>query len=320
MWIQRVSETMHARPRLGLAIAGGCLAVVVGMQFAAGTAMAFMMFYPAIMLVAFFAGRLVGYASVVLSALFLWFLYVPPGQQLAPTKESLIGIAAYLILGVLITALTGSMAKALVRLGAMQREAERARDAASALTSEMGHRRRNELMLVDAIARAVTPRTPEGRVALREFSSRIRALAASGDLLIREAEGAPLAELVEGQIKPFCQPERVRRNGPPVLLSALATRYVGMALHELCTNATKHGALSTDDGHVELTWSLDEPGFNIRWKEVGGPPVAETESSGFGRTVLTELVPAALEGNAVLRFAPDGVEWRLSSPPVTTAR
>ncbi len=320
MWIQRVSETMHARPGLGLAIAGGCLAAVVGMQFAAGTTMAFMMFYPAIMLVAFFAGRLAGYASVVFSAVFLWFLYVPPAQHFAPTKESLIGIAAYVFLGVLITALTGSMTKALVRLGAMQREAERARDAAAALTSEMGHRRRNELMLVDAIARAVTPRTPEGRVALREFSNRIRALAASGDLLIREAEGAPLADLVESQIRPFCPPERVRRNGPPVLLSALSTRYVGMALHELCTNATKHGALSADDGHVELTWSLDEPGFNIVWKEIGGPPVIETESSGFGRKVLTELVPAALEGDAVLRFAPDGVEWRLSSPPVATPR
>ncbi|MGE0668766.1 MAG: sensor histidine kinase [Sphingomonadales bacterium] len=317
MWIQRVSETMHARPGLGLTIAGGCLAVVVGMQFVAGTAMAFMMFYPAIMLVAFFAGRPIGYASVAFSSLFLWFLYVPEAEQFHPTKESLIGIAAYIILGALITAVTGSLTKALVRLGAMQRQAERARDEASALMSEMGHRRRNELMLVDAIARSVTPRTPQGHAALREFSNRIRALAASGDLLTRETQGASIAELIEGQIRPFCPPDKIRRDGPPLMLSAMATRYVGMALHELCTNATKHGALSVEDGHVELTWSTDEPGFNIRWKEVGGPAVADTESSGFGRKVLTELVPAALQGTAHLTFAPDGIEWRLSSPPVT---
>ena len=68
MWIQRVSETMHARPGLGLLIAGGCIAVAAADQFAAGTAMAFMMFYPAIMLVAFFAGRTIGYISVAASA------------------------------------------------------------------------------------------------------------------------------------------------------------------------------------------------------------------------------------------------------------
>ena len=316
MWIQRVSETMHARPGLGLAIAGGCLAVVAGMQFIAGTAMAFMMFYPAIMLVAFFAGRPVGYASVAFSAAFLWLLYVPKAEQFHPTKENLTGITAYVILGVLITALTGSMTNALVRLGVMQREAERARDEASALMSEMGHRRRNELMLVDAIARSVTPKTSQGRIALREFSDRIRALVASGDLLTKEAEGVPIALLIEGQIRPFCQPEQVRRSGPPVTLSAQATRYIGMALHELCTNATKHGALSIDNGYVDLTWSLDESEFNISWKEVGGPPVVETESSGFGRKVLTQLVPTALQGAAQLSFHPDGIEWRLSSPPV----
>jgi two-component sensor histidine kinase len=315
MWIQRVSETMHARPGLGLLIAGGCIAAAVASQFVAGTAMAFMIFYPAIMLVAFFAGRPFGYVSVAASAIFLWVLYVPPDQQLHPTKESLIGIIAFIILGILITALTGSLTNALVRLAAMQRQAERARDEASALMSEMGHRRRNELMLVDAIARSVTPRTPEGRVALREFSHRVRALATSGDLLTSEAQGAAITQLIEGQIRPFCPPEKIRQDGPPITLSAMATRYIGMALHELCTNATKHGALSVEDGHVELAWSLDEPGFNITWTEIGGPPVAESGTSGFGSKVLTELVPAALQGTARLDFRPDGIEWRLSAPP-----
>ncbi|MEN3974679.1 HWE histidine kinase domain-containing protein [Emcibacter sp. SYSU 3D8] len=317
MWVQRVSENMHARPGLGLLVGGSCLAIAIAAQFVSGTPMAFMLFYPAILLVAFFAGRPFGYASVVFSAVFLWFLYVPAAERFAPSRESLIGIVAYVVLGVLITTITGSLTRALVRLAVTQREAERARDEASALMSEMGHRRRNELMLVDAIARSVTPRTPQGHIALREFSNRIRALASSGDLLTREAEGAPLAELIEGQIRPFCPPERVRQSGPPVMLSSMAVRYLGMALHELCTNATKHGALSVDEGLVDLTWSLDEPGFNIKWTESGGPPVVPTESSGFGRKVLTELVPAALEGSAQMNYAPGGVEWTLASPPVT---
>lgn len=316
MWIQSVSETMHARPRLGLLIAAACVALAVATQFLSGTAMAFMMFYPAIMLVAFFAGRPAGYVTVVLSAAFLWYFYVPAAEQLDPTRASLIGIAAFIILGMLITALTGSLTNALVRLGVMQRAAERARDEASALMSEMGHRRRNELMLVDAIARSVTPKTPEGRVALREFSNRIRALANSGDLLTREAVGAPIGQLIESQIRPFCPPERVRQSGPAIMLSAMAVRYLGMALHELCTNATKHGALSVDDGYVDLIWSLDEPGFTIRWAESGGPAVVPTGSSGFGSKVLTELVPAALQGSAHFEYAPGGIQWTLTSPPV----
>ena len=68
---------------------------------------------------------------------------------------------------------------------------------------------------------------------------------------------------------------------------------------------------------MDLVWSLDEPGFNIRWVESGGPPVVPTESSGFGRKVLTELVPSALQGSARLDYAPGGIEWTLASQPVT---
>lgn len=320
MWIQRVSETMHARPALGLAIGAACLGVAVAAQFVSGTAMAFMVFYPAIMLVAFFAGRPAAYAGVALSSAFLWLYYVPPAQRLPPGKDDLIGIVAFIALGVLITALTGSLTKALVRLGTMQRDAEHARREASALVSEMGHRRRNELMLVDAIARSVTPRTPQGHVALREFSNRIRALAASGDLLMQESEGAPIDKLIDGQIRPFCPPERVRQDGPPLMLSGMAVRYLGMALHELCTNATKHGALSHDGGYVELSWRTGAPGFRMCWKECGGPPVAATDSSGFGRKVLTELVPSALQGHATLDFAPGGIEWTLDALSVTAGQ
>ncbi len=320
MWIQRVSETMHARPGLGLAVATACIAVAVGAQFVSGTSMAFMIFYPAIMLVAFFAGRMAGYASVGASALFLWYFYVPPAERIAPSKESLIGISAYMVLGVLITALTGSLTNALVRLAAMQRQAERARDEASALMSEMGHRRRNELMLVDAIARSVTPKTPQGHVALREFSNRIRALAKSSDLLTREAEGAPIDKLIESQIQPFCPPERVRQSGPPVMLSAMAVRYLGMALHELCTNATKHGALSVDSGVVDLSWSVEPSGFVIRWSELEGPPVHPSDSAGFGSRVLTQLVPSALDGTAQMRFTPQGIQWVLTAPAEAVGR
>lgn len=314
MWIQRVSETMHGRPGLGLGIGLGCLAAASLMQVVSGTPLAYTMFYPAIMLVAFFSGRPVGYAAVIFSAAFAWYFYLPPGERADPSKASLIGITAFILMGVLITAVTGSLTKALVRLAARQRETERAREELKSLISEMSHRRRNELMLVDAIARSVTPQTPQGRVALREFSNRVRALANSGELLVREADGAPIDRLIENQIRPFCPPEKVRHEGPPLMLSSMAVRYLGMALHELCTNATKHGALSRDQGTVDLAWRLEGGEFRIVWTESGGPPVAATDSSGFGRKVLTELVPSALDGNASLAFEVTGLVWTMSAP------
>ena len=318
MWIQRVSETMHARRGLGLLIGSLCLGAAVAAQYVSGTPLAYMMFYPAIMLVAFFGGRAAGYVAVLFSAAFAWYLYIPPDKWFAhPTKETLIGISAFIVMGLLITALTGTLTKSLVQLAAKHREADRAREEVSSLMSEMGHRRRNELMLVDAIARSVTPKTPQGHVALREFSQRIRALANSGELLMREADGAAIDKLIDTQIVPFCPPERVRRSGPPLMLSSMAVRYLGMALHELCTNATKHGALSVDEGYVELTWAEDAGGFSFKWTEHDGPPVTATESSGFGRKVLTELVPAALDGTAALKFAPGGLEWTLTSAAVS---
>ena len=103
-----------------------------------------------------------------------------------------------------------------------------------------------------------------------------------------------------------------------ILLSPNATQTLGLALHELCDNALKHGALSNDDGDVSLVWRIDEsgaePNFEMTWRERGGPLVNAAPISGFGSVVLERITATALNATSTLSFGVDGVAWRLVAP------
>ena len=95
-----------------------------------------------------------------------------------------------------------------------------------------------------------------------------------------------------------------------------AAEQIGLALHELGTNAVKHGALSVPTGVVTIAWALEtgeahNPVLHFTWEEVGGPRVEQPQRQGFGDVVLTEIVPLSLRGNASLAFEPEGVKWVL---------
>jgi two-component sensor histidine kinase len=97
-------------------------------------------------------------------------------------------------------------------------------------------------------------------------------------------------------------------------LNPKAAEQIGLALHELGTNAVKHGALSVPTGVVTIRWDLEtghNPVLRFTWEEVGGPRVEQPQRQGFGDVVLTEIVPLSLRGNASLAFEPEGVKWVL---------
>jgi CheY-like chemotaxis protein len=113
--------------------------------------------------------------------------------------------------------------------------------------------------------------------------------------------------------------KRITLTGPPVFASAAAAQALGMAFHELATNATKYGALSDESGHVELGWETarDAGGnevFAIEWTESGGPPVTAPSSSGFGSTVICRLAERSLNAKVELTYASMGLSWRLQCP------
>ncbi len=204
-------------------------------------------------------------------------------------------------------------------------ERKRHEEQINLLLREVNHRSKNMLSVVHAIARQTAATKPEDFIG--RFGERIQALAASHDLLVKnEWKGVDLASLVRSQLAHFEDliGKRIELQGPPVLLSATAAQTIGLALHELATNAAKYGALSNGSGRVEIAWSLEErkPGnetFVMSWREQGGPPVSVPSSQGFGSTVITRLVMESLNADVKLDFEVTGLWWRLECPSVEVA-
>jgi PAS domain S-box-containing protein len=192
---------------------------------------------------------------------------------------------------------------------------KRAEERAQLLMREANHRAKNMLSLVHAIARQTAASDPETFV--DRFTERLQALAANQDLLVRhEWKGIDVGDLVRAQLAPFADllGHRVAIGGPKLHLNAAAAQAVGLALHELATNAGKYGALSQDTGRVDIKWRLDGDTFAMRWSERDGPPVHPPERRGFGTIVTRSMAERALDAEVRLDYAPSGVEWRLACP------
>lgn len=188
------------------------------------------------------------------------------------------------------------------------------------LMSELAHRLKNQLSIVQAIAR----QSAAGTSSLDEFhdklSGRLSALAASIDLLVhRQWDTLNLRELVEKTLLPF--PRRVDAEGDDVTIPADAAEILALALHELATNATKYGAWSTSGGSVTLLWSHNNGNVHLQWTESGGPDVRPPARSGFGRTIIETIAAKKLGGTAEVNYDPAGLRWNLrfpSRPPAQT--
>jgi PAS domain S-box-containing protein len=183
------------------------------------------------------------------------------------------------------------------------------------LTREVNHRAKNMLSVVSAIARQTATKNPEDFV--ERFSERIRALSAGQDLLIRnEWKGVDIEDLVRSQLAPFADiiGSRIALRGPKLRLKPAAAPVVGLALHELATNAGKYGALSTNKGRVEIWWQATARLFIMSWTENEGPLVVVPTRRGFGSTVLNTMAKHSLGGEVAIYYARSGLMWQMSCP------
>ncbi len=183
------------------------------------------------------------------------------------------------------------------------------------LMSEINHRAKNLLSVVDAIAHQTATRTPEDFI--ERFSERVQSLSANQDLLIRnEWQGVEIEALVRAQLAPFADltGSRIVMGGPKLCLNAASAQAIGLALHELTTNAGKYGALSTDAGRVDIGWGTDGDTFTMSWTEREGPPVSEPQRRGFGTVVMETMAERSVDGAVELDYAPSGLSWRLICP------
>jgi PAS domain S-box-containing protein len=193
------------------------------------------------------------------------------------------------------------------------------------LVRELDHRAKNALAVVQAALR-LTPKDDPHAYA-RAVEGRVAALARAHTLLARARwAGADLRAVAEGELAPFLGAgagaargagPRAGLEGPALALTPGAAQALSMALHELATNATKHGALSAPGGRVSLSWAVDRASgeLRLRWAERGGPPVAAPpERRGFGSRVLEATVRGQLGGRVSRAWEPAGLVCDIEVP------
>jgi PAS domain S-box-containing protein len=184
------------------------------------------------------------------------------------------------------------------------------------LASEVDHRANNLLALVQAM---VTLSTDDDAATFKaNLTGRLAALSRSHQLLARGRwEGADLAGLIREELSPYDtgRAARIILGGPRFALTPAAAQGLAMALHELATNAAKHGALSVPAGSVSVVWRVErETGLIIDWVEGGGPPVVAPTRRGFGGQLLSRALGGAMGGRVKINWLPGGVRCRLILP------
>jgi PAS domain S-box-containing protein len=197
-------------------------------------------------------------------------------------------------------------------------ERKRAEERQGVLVAELDHRVKNVLATVSAIITQTQEACSSHVDFVTALDRRINSLARTHELLSESNwRGASLAEIVRREFAPYTRGNTEAR-GPSVTLKAEATQAVATVLHELTTNAAKYGALSNTSGRVSVRWKWLQNGSDdrllIEWQETGGPPALAPSRSGYGTSIIRELIPFELGGAVELSFATEGTRCRLEIP------
>lgn len=198
---------------------------------------------------------------------------------------------------------------------------ERRQNTIGVLLREMAHRSKNKISLLISLASQLV----KGRSSVEEYKraiiDRLMAMSKAQDLLLDAGDRIVLiSDVVKAHTEAFItETNRVKLTGPAQALSPEHARHLGMAIHELATNAVKYGALSNGKGTVDVTWQLIKDSkveIEFVWSERGGPRVKVPQRAGFGRTLIEKIVPHQLGGRSELQYKPAGVIWTMCFPIV----
>ena len=194
-------------------------------------------------------------------------------------------------------------------------ERKKAEKTQQLLVDELNHRVKNTLANVQAIARLMLQRTKDPHEFASNFSGRIQSLSRVHAMLSDTTwGGVDLLDLVRDQLLAGAVDEtRITASGPPVHLEAQLALHAALMLHELGTNAIKHGALSTAKGTVRIHWSVADAMLRLRWEERGGPIADTPAGRGFGRTFIEQSAKGE-GGNALMSIETQGVAWNITLP------
>jgi two-component sensor histidine kinase len=189
------------------------------------------------------------------------------------------------------------------------------------LARELGHRVKNVLALVQAIASQTATDERTAAEYKSAFLGRLRALSAAESLVFDgDTDTIEARQVVNVALGPYVseQPDAIELVGDESTLSARTGRMLGLSLHELATNAAKYGALAVPDGRVRVRWAREYragvPNLTLDWREMDGPEVAPPQRKGFGTRLLTDVVEHELNGKSELTYGKAGLSYRLSFP------
>jgi PAS domain S-box-containing protein len=197
---------------------------------------------------------------------------------------------------------------------------KRAEQRQDMLAAELDHRVKNVLSRVAVAAMYTRQGSRSMDEFVRALDGRIQSMAAAHALLSESRwHGVGISDLVRHQLAPYATAGNAAVSGPDVMLSAAETQALAMVIHELVTNAAKYGALSTPSGSVSLDWDQmpgadGTPRLLMTWHETGGPPVVAPSRSGYGTSLIRDLIPHELGGKVELELAPAGVSCRIEVP------
>src|SRR5258708_15035330 len=185
---------------------------------------------------------------------------------------------------------------------------------------ELHHRMKNTLAIVSAITSQSLKTANSLEEATKTIADRLHALGVAQDFVVRERwTGAGCRTLIESAVKAFQSKslDQFEIAGDNIAVSSGPAISLSMVIHELCTNAVKHGAMSAPSGRVSISWAVSEdnpPRFKLHWKEHGGPPVQEPSRKSFGSRLIDQALPGQLQREARFRFETDRFSCETNIP------
>lgn len=289
----------------GLLVTFTALAAASGLRALLGIAadpVPFITFFPAVLLCALFAGWRWGMVCALVATIEVNVLFRSPSLTLSLDRPSMVISLLFVTASALMVAVAETLRRTFRAVGEANARTE-------LLNAELRHRVRNLLALVQAIAGQTASGDPAEFK--RKFTARLIALARAQDMLAGSAEGiCRLDTIVAESCKAFHSGRNLEFSGPPCTVPEKSCIPLTLVLHELCTNATKHGALSVPGGRVTIAWQFQEADVvRLDWIESGGPPVKPPTRQGFG-TKLLRAQPGLL--TVEQDYAPDGLRCRLT--------
>jgi len=322
MNLTAILQQARRNPVRSLVFSALLIVAAVALRIFTPITLSYVTFYPAVILATVAGGWRVGVAAMVISALCGVFIVTPLGEDPVANAVSFWNVGAFASVCLLIIWLTDLLIDLLMstqdkadKLEVLYQKLATAEKRQHTLMRELSHRMKNQYAVILAMARAVGIDAASVAEYQAAFSDRLQSMSRAHDLLTqKDWKAVPLRDLINSELGAFRQGDRLEAGGNDVWLKEHAVVNIGMALHELATNSSKHGAWSDAKGLVTVSWTVAEGNLLFRWRETGGPPLRSSDRQGFGSRILEKIVPSALQGNGVLEFAPEGLCWTLNVP------